>query len=229
MKLQTTVGLVVVSFTLLRSASGQGFVNLDFEDAIIVPDPSSSYYPYAVYTSDAIPGWTVAGNYLGPNDIIYNDTSLGAPTVALFGLNSIYSSPPLDGAYSIDLYGGLYPFGGGGVSIGQTGLVPGNAASICFVAQGVPQPTGGPLLISLGGQNIPFSAISTGPNYTFYGGNIPSTLVGQVEQLTFSAPTGVNNFWEIDDIQFSSSSVPEPSVFGLLALGGLFYSLRRSK
>jgi hypothetical protein len=106
MKNTDIIGLVAISLTVLQSASGQGFINLDFEDATIVPDPSSPYYPYAVYTSDAIPGWTVTGNYLGPNDIIYNDTSLGAPSVALWGMNSQYSLAPLDGAYSIDLYGG---------------------------------------------------------------------------------------------------------------------------
>src|SRR5262249_5063283 len=104
-------------------------------------------------------------------------------------------------------------------------------ASIRFNAQGVPLASGGgPLLVSLGGQDISFSAILTGPNYAMYGGNIPSGLAGQIEQLMFSTPTdGGNNYWEIDDIQFSSSAIPEPSAFGLLALGGLFFSLRRLK
>jgi hypothetical protein len=210
----------VVSFVFLRNATGQGFVNLDFEDAVIVPDPSSSYYPFAVYASDAIPGWTAYIGTAVQSDIIYNELSLGAPTVAIFGTNGV--PPALDGAYSIDLYGGSGP--STGVSISQTELVPADAASIFFIATG----GDGPLLVSLGGQNIAFSAISTGPNHTLYGGNIPSALAGQSEQLTFLALPGVNNYWEIDDIQFSPSSVPEPSVFGLLALGGLFFRFRFS-
>jgi PEP-CTERM motif len=78
----------------------------------------------------------------------------------------------------------------------------------------------------MGGQNISYSAISIGPNYTSYGGNIPSGLAGQIEQLTFDAPEGGNNYWEIDDIQFSPSFIPEPSVLWLFALGGLFFGLR---
>ncbi|HLX94786.1 MAG TPA: PEP-CTERM sorting domain-containing protein [Verrucomicrobiae bacterium] len=222
MKLRAIAWLVAISLALLRNASGQSFVNLDFEDATIVPDPSSSYYPYAVYATNAIPGWTVGGNFQGINDIFYNTISLGAPSVALFGTQPpIYGPGPLDGVFSIDLFNSA--------SISQTATVPTNSASIQFIAQ-PPNPfLGGALLVSLGGQNITFSGISTGPNYTLYGGNIPSGLTGQMEQLTFAAASGDNNYWEIDDIQFSTLSVPEPSAFGLLALSGLFFGLRRSK
>ncbi len=34
------------------------------------------------------------------------------------------------------------------------------------------------------------------------------------------------NFWNIDDIQFSSQSIPEPSALGLLALGALVIAWR---
>jgi hypothetical protein len=217
MKLQVTAWLVVVSLALLRSASGQSFVNLNFENATIVPDPSSPYYPNAVSASNAIPGWTATG-FIGPNDILYNSASLGSTSVSILGTSGF--PPALDGAFSVYLYGGGTSTA---ASISQTGLVPDGTKSLLFKAQ----PGAGTLLVSLGGQNISFSAISTGPNYTLYGGNISSAFAGQSEQLTFSALAG-ENFWNIDDIQFSASSVPEPSVFGLLALGGLFFGLRRS-
>ena len=218
--------LTALFIILSQNVHAQSFMNLDFESATIVSDPSSPYYPYAVYTSNAIPGWAVTGNFLGPDEIFYNDLSLGSPSVALLGTGGPIA--PLDGAFSIDLYGGAGP--STAVSISQMGLVPSNAASIRFVAQPPNPLLGGPLLVSLGGQNISFSPISTGSNYTLYGGNIPSILAGQIEQLTFSTPTdGGNNYWEIDDIQFSSSSVPEPNIFGLLALGGLFFGWTRSR
>jgi hypothetical protein len=78
----------------------------------------------------------------------------------------------------------------------------------------------------LGNQNISFSALSTGANYTLYGGNIPLAFAGQSEQLMFSALEG-ENFWNIDDIQFSSTAVPEPNEFALGALGALLLGLRR--
>ena len=229
MKLSCIACFVAISFAFLRNVSGQAFVNLDFENATIVPDPSSSYYPYAVYTSDAIPGWAVTGNFLGPNDILYNDLALGAPSVAILGMNgapSIGVPGALDGAFSIDLYGGAGP--STGVSITQTELVPTSANSLLFEAQPGFGAVTGSLVVSLGGQNISILAIATGPNYTLYGGNIPSVFAGQSEQLIFSALAGNNNYWEIDDIQFSTSSVPEPSTLGLLVLGGLLFTFRRS-
>jgi hypothetical protein len=82
-------------------------------------------------------------------------------------------------------------------------------------------------LVSLGGQNVPFFALSTVAPYTIlYGGDI-SAFAGQSEQLMFSALQGENNGWNIDDIQFSSSSVPEPSVFALTALGALLLGFFR--
>lgn len=224
MNIRLGAWLIVVSLTFLRNSEGQSFTNLDFEDATIVLDTSSPNYPHDVYTVDAIPGWATTGCFLGPTEITYNTLPIFAPDIAILGTNG--GTPPLDGNFTIELYGGVSD---AGVSISQTGLVPANTASIRFLAQPPDPLSGGPLLVSLGGQNISFSAISTGPNYTFYGGNIPSALTGQISQLTFTVPVGAQNYWEIDDIQFSSSPVPEPSALGLLALGGLFFRFRSSK
>ena len=214
-------GIFAIALLFVGTQAGysQGFVNLNFEDASIVPDASSPYYPYAAYASFAIPGWTATG-FLGPTNIFYNDISLGAPSVSLFGTNGPY--PVIDGAFSIDLYGGSGQ-SSEGASISQTGRVPAGTESLLFKAQ----PTIGTLSVTLGGQNLSFSAISTGPNYTLYGGNIPLGLAGQSAQLTFLALPGVNNYWEIDDIQFSPSPVPEPAFLTLFALCGLFLSIRR--
>ena len=201
-----------------RLGFAQGFVNLDFEDATLAYDPD--YGPNAVYASDALPGWTVTG-YSGPTAVLYNTASAGSTSVSILGVTGL--PPALDGNYSLLLYGGDTA---ASASISQTSLVPVGTASILFRAQ-----TGGPLdvhLVSLGGQNIPFFALSSGSNYTLYGGNIPIGMAGQSEQLMFSVLEG-ENAWNIDDIQFSTQPIPEPSVFGLLALGGLFLGLCRKR
>lgn len=227
MKLLRFACFATVSLAFLQNVSGQSFINLDFESARrIVPDQSNYLYPYAVYATSAVPGWTVSG-FLGTNDLLFNNYSLGAPSVSLFGTNSYNPPPPpgnqipppLDGKLSIDIYGGVPATGDAptSASISQTGLVPAWTTSLQFIAQNTPYSGPTVLLVSLGNQNIPCSVISAGPNYTLYGGDI-SAFAGQIEQLTFTALQGVNNYWEIDDIQF----VPEPSVFVLFSVCVLF-------
>jgi hypothetical protein len=204
---------------LCQNGHTQGFINLNFERATIVRDTSSPYYPYAVYASNAIPGWTPSG-FLGSTEILYNDISLGAASVSIFDTSGVY--PVIDGTFSIQIYGGAN--GAPGASISQTSLVPVSAKSILFKAY-ESTALGGTLSVSLGGQDIPFSALSTGSNYTLYGGDISSSA-GQNQQLIFSAPPGNNVYWVIDDIQFSASAIPEPSALGLSALGALLLGWR---
>ncbi len=173
MGLTKNLFLTVFSALLCRDAGAQQFTNLNFEDAAIVQDSSSPFYPNAVFASDAIPGWTAEG-FISPNDILYNDISLGSPSVSLLGNGGGYSA--LDGSFSIDLYGG---FGGSGASITQTGVVPFSTASILFITQNAGA-LGGTLLVSLGGHNIPLLALSTGPNYTISGWDV-SEFAGQSE------------------------------------------------
>lgn len=209
-------------------AAGQGFTDLNFQQGTIVLDHSSPYYPYVAYTSDAVPGWTTTGD-LAPNDILYNDIALGDPAVSIIDKNYGYppgSSPPLDGNnYGVILYGGAPPGAPEGVSISQTALVPVTANSILFEANNEGGSLGGVLTLSLGGQNIPFYPLSTGSDYTLYGGDV-SGFAGKDEQLIFTALEGGNNYWELDDIQFSSQAIPEPGVFGLTALGAALLGWR---
>ena len=222
MKLSKHHLLVVFLSILCQHGQAQGtFQDLNFEQANIVFDPTFPGPPNTVVNaSDAIPGWTPSSP-LGTNDMLYNTASAGSPSISIL---DVHGTPPaLDGRYSVYLYGGVAP--SLAASISQTALVPVTAESILFEAQHF-GPPGGILLVSLGGQDIPFSPISSGPNYVLYGGNIPA-LGGQSAQLIFSALSGTrDNFWNIDDIQFSNSSVPEPSTLGLSALGALLLGWR---
>lgn len=199
----------------------QNFVNLDFESARIIPLTSGANFPpFSVATTNALPGWSV---YYGANQqtqVTYNDPAIGSTFVTLWATNG----SQLAGNYSVLLQGGL---SASAAIISQTALVPVSAQSLLFygAANSSTTPV---LIVSLGGQNLSFSAISTGPNYTVYGADI-SAFAGQTETLAFSAlqaTSGFNN-WNIDNIQFSPLPVPEPSTFGLIGLGGLIFGLRR--
>lgn len=214
--------MCIALFASIHNALSQGFVDLNFENATIVPDTSSPYYPYAVYANSAIPGWTVSGiTFLPTNEILYNTLSTGSSSVSLLSTNAPFGNGALviAGEYSINLYNN--------VSISQTGQVPVGTDSILFKASG--NMSLGLLLLSLGGENISFAPVSTGSNFTLYGGNIPTVFDGLSEQLSFSVAAGQSSAWTIDDIQFSPSVVPEPSVFGLSALGVALFGFCRRK
>ena len=63
-------------------AFSQGFINLNFESAQIVPLPSgeADFPPYSVATTNAVPGWTVYYGFSGTSQqqsqMTYNDPAL---------------------------------------------------------------------------------------------------------------------------------------------------------
>lgn len=219
--MKTKIALAVILLTA-RIGLSQGFINLNFESATIKLDTSSPYYPNAVYASNAIPGWTAYTQNTPQNTIFYNDQALDATWVSLLSTN--YPLMPISGKYGILLQGGDYPPGGIAATISQTGLVSASAVTLLFEAQ---QYGVGTLQVTLGGQNLPYFALAAGSNYTLYGADI-SAFAGETETLSFSALEnnggGQINNWLIDNIQFSSTPVPEPSALILVALGATLLS-----
>jgi hypothetical protein len=220
---KTTKLIAAFSVALLTvpSAQAQGtFQNLNFEQAnpVAAGNPYLSYY---VTTASALPGWSVYYGNVQQAQIPFDVESIGATWVVLWGPGF----DPIDGNYSVLLQGGLNSstLTPEPASISQTGLIPAGTQSLLF--EGVPG--NAPLDIYIGSQIVPYTAVGIGPNYTLYGANL-SAWEGQTEQLTFSAPsTPEENNWEIDDIVFSTTPVPEPGIGALTAIGGLLFGARK--
>jgi hypothetical protein len=194
-----------VAFSLACPAlCAQGFVNLDFEDATISPTPFTG-----VYTA-TVSGW-------GLNNIPYNTFALDASSVNLEGTDAI-SFRAIEGNYSIFMQGGssFFPYTNG-ISIGQTGQIPLSARSLTY--------WGNSFVVTFNGQTLPLVAILTTPTYIVWAADI-SAYAGQTGELRFKAPYQYSGM--LDNIQFSSSVIPEPSILGLLALGGFCFNLRGS-
>jgi hypothetical protein len=189
------------------SYAQSNFQNLNFESANIVLDSTSPYYPNAINASNAMSGWTVTGSFTAP-DVLYNDISLASPAVSLQGPGS--TEPILQGSYTVFLQGSQFGMPGA-VTIGQTGQIPSGTGSLQFYGAQIFN-----LQLSFNGQNLAYTAIGTGPNYTIYGANV-SAFAGQTGQLLFDAPP--NSAGEIDNIQFSPNSVPEPQTWTLILSG----------
>jgi len=219
----TIIKIATVAVSLLTFAQNgfcQGFVNLNFESAQIIPIAGGPYVN-SIATSNALPGWTVLYGSSQQSVMSYNAPALGSTFVTLYATNGLQ----LAGNYSVLLQGGGTA---SAATISQTGLVPADALSLLFYGAANSSLSSG-LVVSLGGQDISFSAISNELNYTLYGGNIPSDMAGQSEQLMFSAleAFGGYNNWNIDNIQFSTSPIPEPSELALVAIGVFLFGFRR--
>jgi hypothetical protein len=212
-------------------AFGQGFVNLDFESA---NPPPSGFRPGAIAATNAIPGWTA---YLGgtvTNGVVTVGTNLteidyvaGNIDVNI-GVHLSGNNP--SGNFAI--FGNYYVVLNGAeddvASIGQTGTIPATAQSLIF--DGSSDESNG-VVVSFNGQNLPYALLGQSGVAFIYGADI-SAYAGQTSQLLFTSFSGVEGISEIgytlDNIQFSSSAVPEPSPAWLVLLGsGIFVYGRR--
>jgi hypothetical protein len=211
-----TTGLI----NFAESSFSQGFVNLNFENPNLPLNPVFNH----LQTSYAIPGWTAyystATTTNQSAQVGYNTVSSGGAFIALCDTNASSLAPvPIQGTYSLLLEGsGFGP--PTAASIGQTGQIPSDALSLSFYLS-----LNSFIQVTFDGQLIPLVQVGSTPNYVIMGGDI-SAYVGQTGQLSFLAPPN-NGYGLLDNIQFSSSPVPEPSVLGLSALGSLFFACRR--
>ena len=202
-----------VSFALLRNVSGQEFVNLDFESSI----PTNVITENGITFGLAIiPGWTafLSGSPLG---IIRYNVENDDGGVELVGTGAV---PPIQGNYFIMLNGANLPNIQNTAGIGQTGTIPLTAQSLIFWGDV------GADDVSFDGQTLPLTMTGSTENYNIYEANI-SAFAGKTGQLLFTTVVGGQDV--IDNIQFSSSPIPEPSTLSLFSICILFLCWRMKR
>jgi len=212
-----------------HNIEAQGFGNLNFEAANVSGfSPGESDVPI----SDALPGWSVAyvnaTNTIVASQVWYDSISLGGAVISVNDVNSPAFSP-IQGRYSAFLFGGpynsptLYS-----AEIDQTAVVPTGTESLLLDAYVF----GATFTVTLAGQSINMVPLETFANYTEYGGNIPSLLAGQMATLSIAEQAPDNSppsMLELDDLVFSTSTVPEPGTFSLTLLGFLYLAWGRCR
>ena len=227
--LKITLSSLIGVLAAFSMHAQQHFQNLNFEKANPVVDPGGNPYPYAVTAASALPSWTVYLGTIQQTDVLQNLFTLGQASVDVLGPNYQESGggySTIDGNYSVLLQAGNLPGSPAlvGASIAQTGLVPLGSQSLQFDAITSPS-----FSVSFDGNNLSPVVLGEGPNgSTLYGADI-SAFAGQNGTLEFTAlfsDSGASNF-ELDDIAFSSSAVPEPNSFALSAMGGLLFGARQ--
>lgn len=218
------------------TAHGQStFQNLGFEAAHDLPHlelPTQTAY---VGASNALPGWTI---YLGTNlypGVWYNGVSAGSALVTLITkLNPYYSNSVIGGNFTAVISAGvdMDVFNHPGLllpaAIAQSSLIPASAQSLRFRVGSYSLVND--LLVSFNGQTIPFVPLALGPNYTTYGGDV-SALAGAGGELRFTQQPMGHQFSTVylDDIQFSTESIPEPRVYAFLSLLAIICWIMRRK
>ena len=224
-----TVGFIFAAMVQLRA---QGFVNLNFEQANVSGYSRLDYVPVTA----ALPGWSATASYVGGTyaaAIVYDGISTGGTAISVVDTNVSMGSVLATGFFPFQGRYGVILFGANTVSetISQTGLVPTGTAALLFDARA----SSATFSVTLGGQTVNVIPLQTFSNYTLYGADI-SAFAGQSETLSFTEPPapvgqlgGDPNIFELDNIQFSSSPVPEPSALALGALGALLFVFRAGR
>lgn len=211
MKKLILVSLVAGLGTL---AMAQGFVNLGFETTVISNGNTA-----------ALIGWTTDRNYNfingNPNLIAYNTFALDGQAVCVEGTNGAAGYKAIIGNYSVFIQGGTqFDPDHSGASILQTGQIPISALSIIY--------WGGKLNASFNGNSLSFNKVQLGTGYDIWQADI-SPYAGQTGQLMFTAPwqTFGNLGSLLDNIQFSTSPIPEPHTFVMLSIGSAMFAIAR--
>jgi len=237
-KCSHVICLVAISFLPLQTVSGQGFLNLNFEQASIASAPSG-FTPWDAFNpisaTSALPYWVVREDSTVCTAVWGSPVALDETSVALVSVG--YS--PIQGSYSVQL--SAYADAPSGYfhnsSISQTAFIPVGIQSIQFliaspVQAGSIQPNP---IVSLNGTVINILPISQSGGVITMIGDV-SAFAGTTADLTFlcaanqGGPFPSNeNIFNLDGIQFSTTAVPEPSAFALIALGGLLLGWRRMK
>lgn len=212
------------AFALVGTPFGhaQGFINLNFESANIVPIPADP--AGRVQFGPAFPGWTAYFNATPlsfTDPVNYNNPSLGTAAIGL-----VNSASPSGGAISNQtvLLQGSSIINGTTVSLAQTGLVPTGTMSLRFQGANF----GPSLFVSLGGQPLNLGILQDFGSYREYGADI-SSFAGQSAELRFvKSPLSGDLYF--DNISFSTVGVPEPGTWALIGLGSaLFWCAARRR
>ncbi len=230
------LGIIVSIICAPLVGLGQGsFQNLDFESAN-VPDSPQTGYPNPISTTAALPGWTALLGTDSQSQVQHNTETLGTATVTLLGPTWSGIAPGIiDGKYSVFLQTGSDPNNESvtdNASIEQMGTVPLDAEWLQFKAWVEPGMGDSTFTVSFGGNVLALTALVTsqspdGEPYTLYGADV-APYAGETGELEFTSLFNEHDpALLLDDINFSTTAVPEPSPIVLAGIAAAMFAARR--
>jgi len=227
--------LLTVALAMLEFNARAQFQDLDFESATVPSSPKTGY-PNPVSTSAALPGWTALLGSDIQSQVQHNTETLDTASISILGPTWSSVGPGIiDGNYSVYLETGVDPSNESvteNSSIEQMGTVPLGAESLQFKAWVQPGTGDSTFTVSFAGNTLALTALSTsvapnGQPFTLYGADV-TPYEGQSGELEFTCLyDGASPDLLLDDINFSPTSVPEPSPLLLTAIAGAMFAGRR--
>jgi hypothetical protein len=218
--MKTKVILLIPIVLYAHVGFSQGtFQNLNFEAASVAGYTTGSLMP----VTQAFPNWQVLYGAVQTSQVYYDGLNLGGPVVSIVDSQNGNGYGPIQGNYSALLFNATPT---GSETLSQTGALPYGTTGLQLYAN----EQSGSFTVTLDGQTISMTPLQAFSGYTEYSGNLSafSSLWGQETTLSISesaAPGGDSLL--LDNIAFTTNTVPEPNPLALTALGGILFGLYR--
>lgn len=171
------------------------FVNLDFEQATVIPTNS----PHFIDAAAAFPGWTPRIGSTVVSEVTYDSPGIGTAVLALYDEPATdIGIPLLQGQYMAVL---VTEFATQiQVSLTQHGDVPAETKSLQLLGSF----NRGPPLVTINGTSIPMVSLGHSENGTVFGGDA-NAFAGLNVELSLAS----NSIEGVDGIRFSASPIPD--------------------
>jgi hypothetical protein len=203
-----TAGIALI--LLARCAWSAPFINLDFEQATVVPVGGGF-----ISATAAFPGWAARLNGSGALPSVWHN-SLGGNGIALWDIENSpsFTIPLLEGAYMAVLESTSDLGVNFDAALTQSGDIPAGTRSIRLLGVN----TRGPARVTINGQAIPLISLGEiAPRVVLYAGDV-TAFAGQTVELGLHGPAPFFPI-AVDDVRFSVEQAPEPaSAAALLAI-----------
>jgi len=200
--------LVVAGLELCPTVTAQGFVNFDFEGAVLPSEPVDGL----VSTSLGIPGWRAFDGGEEKANIYYNTISLGGAIVNVLNARGSRRVEVLEGNNSLELT--TSSVSQNRASITQVGQIPGDAKSLLFHRSML-----GRLDVRFEGNLLSEILIQNTEKYQIWGVDI-GRWAGRQGELS------IGGWGVFDNLHFSSLVISEPSTIAIAAAGFGFLGWR---